>query len=309
MTAVPTGPTLASLSRAELSARLARGLVFRTGQFTVRLQCAIGSVTEGLHRLYGAHPLLDDDAFVDFHLRMKRPATLRRWYRPKVDLLYDGQAIFKPLPLAQAFPLFEWGLNWCVANRAHTYLMIHAAVLERGGRAVILPAPPGSGKSTLCAALAHRGWRLLSDELTLIRLDDGHVVPVPRPISLKNASIGVMRAFLDQPVFSDEVADTAKGTIAHLLAPADAVARGAESARPAWVIFPKYRAGSPSLLEPMPKAQAHLELAQNAFNYSLLMEQGFDTLGLVIGMSGCYRYTYSVLDEAIAVFDGLAAQP
>jgi predicted ATPase len=31
---------------------------------------------------------------------------------------------------------------------------------------VILPAPPGSGKSTLCAALVTRGWRLLSDELT-----------------------------------------------------------------------------------------------------------------------------------------------
>jgi predicted ATPase len=33
-------------------------------------------------------------------------------------------------------------------------------VVERDGHALILPAMPGSGKSTLTAALVQRGWRL-----------------------------------------------------------------------------------------------------------------------------------------------------
>ena len=302
--------TVASLSRAELGARLAGpGLTLRTGSFVTHLRSAITSVADGIHLLYGDYPLLDDGAWVDFHLQLVRPASPRRWLRPIVLLQLDGVSLFQPLPLKQAFPMFEWGLNWCVANRANQFLIIHAAVLEKDGRAVILPAPPGSGKSTLCAALAHRGWRLLSDELALIDVDNGNVMPSPRPISLKNASIGLMRDYLQQPVISPPVHETIKGTVAQLKAPADSVARALEPARPAWVIFPQYQAGAGPVLAPMPKAQAHLKLAQNAFNYSLLAARGFDTLAGVIGQSACYNFTYSQLDDAIATFAGLELQP
>jgi HprK-related kinase A len=306
--------TVASLSRAELGARLARdGIVLQTGAFHIHLHSAIPAVADGIALMYPGYPLHAADAFADFHLQLARPQLLRRWYRPQVHMLFDGEALFRPLPLPHAYPMLEWGLNWCVANRAHRYLMIHAAVLERGGRAVILPAPPGSGKSTLCAALAHRGWRLLSDELTLIRPEDGLVAPLPRPISLKNASIDVMRNYLredgERAVFTTPVADTIKGTVAHLRAPADAVARGSECAQPAWVVFPRYQAGAPSTLEPLPHAPTHMELAKNAFNYSLLGARGFDMLADLVGQVRSYRYTYSALDDAMAVFDQLAAQP
>ncbi|GAB2860785.1 HprK-related kinase A [Pseudoduganella ginsengisoli] len=302
--------TIGSLSRAELGARMAReGIVLQTGCFSVHLRSSVPALADGIALMYRDFPVHAADAFSDFQIEIVRPATLRRWYRPQVNMLFDGHALFQPLPLAQAFPMFEWGLNWCVANRAHRYLMIHAAVLERGGRAVILPAPPGSGKSTLCAALAHRGWRLLSDELTLVRPDDGLIVPVPRPISLKNASITVMQQYLDQPVFSPPVADTMKGTVAHLRTPTDAVTRGAECARPGWIVFPRYEAGAASTLETLERAHTHMEMAKNAFNYSLLGARGFDMLADLVSHVRSYRYTYSALDDAMAVFDELAAQP
>ncbi|SFU47401.1 HprK-related kinase A [Pseudoduganella namucuonensis] len=301
--------TIETLTRAELGAGMAAdGIVLQTGVFAVQLQSAIPSVVNGIHQLYGNYPLLPSHAFADFHLRLVQSGGLRRWLRPQVDLLYDGVTVFKPLPLAQAFPMFEWGLNWCVANRAHSYLIVHAAVLERDGRAVILPAPPGSGKSTLCAALAHRGWRLLSDELTLIRLADGLVQPLPRPVSLKNASIDIMRAYLGKAELSPPVAGTGKGTVAHLLAPPASVARGAECARPGWVVFPRYQAGASSTLEALTKGQAFMQVASNSFNYSVLGARGFDALAGVIGAADCYRYTYSMLDEAVAAFDQLAAR-
>ena len=37
------------------------------------------------------------------------------------------------------------------------------------------------------------GWRLLSDEMTLLSTSDGQIYPVPRPISLKNESIDVIQ--------------------------------------------------------------------------------------------------------------------
>lgn len=295
--------TVSALSPRQLAARLAGpGIYLRTGAFVTHLKTTVPSVARGLALLYGDYPLLDQQAYPDFHLDVARPANPRRWIRPQVILRCNGETPFQPLPLAQAFPMFEWGLNWCVSSRAHDHLILHAAVLEKDGRALILPAPSGSGKSTLCAALAHAGWRLLSDELTLVRLADGAVVPQPRPVSLKNASIDVIRRRLPHATFSPAVETDAKGTVAHLMAPADSVARAHETARPAWIVFPRYAAGAATTLTPLAKSRTHLRVAENAFNYSLLAGPGFEALGALVDGAGCYDFEYSSLDEAIAVF-------
>jgi HprK-related kinase A len=298
--------TVASLSRAELEARLGGpGLSVQTGPFISRIHSPIERIAEGIATLYGDYPLREVDGFADFHVHMRRSGGVRRWYRPQVSFDIDGLEPFEPLPQEHAFPMLEWALNWCISTRAHAYLMIHAAVIERDGFAAILPAPPGSGKSTLCAALVSRGWRLLSDELALIRPQDGLLLPVPRPISLKNRSIDVIRAFARDPVISRPVENTTKGTVAHVKAPSDSVARAHESARPAWIVFPKYEAGAATSLEPIARARAFFRVAENAFNYSPLGAVGFNTLADTIDRSAIYDFRYSELEEAIAVFGAL----
>ena len=293
------------LAATELRHKLQHGgLYLQTGPFTLCIQSAIPSVVEGIAQLYADFPLAPADSFVDFHVVLTRPKNLRRWLQPQVVFLHDGFAPFQPLPLAQAFPMLEWGLNWCISAHAHQYLIIHAAVIERNGYAAILPAPPGSGKSTLCAALIQRGWRLLSDELTLIG-SDGMITPLARPVSLKNASIAIIKNFEPQALINREARDTAKGTVAHLKPPAEAVARAAETAPAAWIIFPKYSADAATTLTPRPKAQTFMELANNAFNYTLHGTQGFALLDTIIASCGCFDFNYSRLDEAVQTFSEL----
>ncbi|MDK6078697.1 HprK-related kinase A [Massilia varians] len=301
--------TLASLGRGEMLRRLALsgpGLVLRTGPFRSRIHTDIAHLADAIALLYADYPVEGEDGFADFQLAFRRSGGLRRWYRPQVRFDSDGQAPFQPLPLEQALPMFEWVMNWCVSHHAHGYLIIHAAVLQRGNAAVILPAPPGSGKSTLCAALASRGWRLLSDELTLVRPQDLALLPLARPVSLKNASIGVLRSYAPNAVFGPEVHGTSKGTIAHMRAPGASVVAAAEPARATHVVFPRYEADAPASLVPMPKARLFTGMVDNAFNYAVLGGQGFDVLGrLVEGCSG-YTFSYGRLDDAMAVFDGFA---
>jgi len=301
--------TVASLTRTQLETRLAGpGLFLQTGAFVSRIRSPLPQIADGialLYRDYPVHTADKEDAFADFHVRLRRSGGVRRWYRPQVHFDVDGLVPFEPLPEAHAFPMLEWALNWCISTRAHAYLMIHAAVVERDGLALMLPAPPGSGKSTLCAALVSRGWRLLSDELALFRPHDGLLVPVPRPVSLKNRSIDVVRAFVPDAVLSRPVSNTTKGTVAHLKAPDDSVARARETARPAWIVFPKYEAGAVTELAPIPRARAFLRVADNAFNYSQLGALGFRTLAGVIERCASFDFRYSDLDEAMAVFAAL----
>jgi HprK-related kinase A len=281
------------------------GLQLRMGQFAIHLQSPLRNVAEGMHAMYGGFPMASDEGFTDFHISVSSPRGLRRWVRPQVQFSLDGLIPFKPLPVDHAYALLEWGLNWCISSQCHQYLSIHAAAIERDGYAAILPAPPGSGKSTLTAALVHRGWRLLSDELALVSRRDGLLVAIARPVNLKNQSIDIIRAFEPAAVIGTPAKETSKGTVAHMRAPEDSVRRVNEPAMPAWVVFPKYQAGSSACLTPMPKGEGFMELAEGAFNYSALGEEGFRVLANVIDRCKCYRFVYSNLDEAVEVFASL----
>ena len=298
---------LGDLSLAQLRQRLAdNDLALRTGPFVTRIQSPMLQVAEGLLRLYAEFPL-DTGEFRDFHVRVGPPSGLRRWLRPQINFWYDDHSPFKPLPANHAFALLEWGLNWCVAGHAHHYLMLHAAVLEKNGRAVVLPGDPGAGKSTLTAALMLSGWRLLSDEITLVDRDDGLLVGLARPVSLKNASIDIIQRAFPDAVIGAPAYDTHKGTVAHLKPSADSVARVGEKARPAWVVFPRWREGSTACLSPHSRADALLHTASHAFNYSLLGGLGFELNAALMDACTCHDFEYSNLDDALRVFAELAA--
>lgn len=282
------------------------GIAIRSGPFNLLIHSEVAAVHQGVHLLYHEHALAPEGQWCDHVVRIERARGLRRHLRPQVRFLFEGSAVFEPLPLRHALPLTEWALNWAIATRSHQYLILHAAVVARDDRAVVLPAPPGSGKSTLCAALIHRGWRLLSDELALIALDDMSLWPLVRPVSLKNASIELIRAFASESVFSERTDDTHKGSVALLRPPAEHVRLSARPARARWVVLPRYVAGARARLTLRHRPGTLLELSRNAFNLGPTGRDGFHALGGMLDDCRCYDFEYARLDDAIAVFDALA---
>ena len=275
------------------------GLRLTVGPFTVHVGSPIGWFARGLHLLYQEHPLETAQPFADFHVAVAAPVGPRRWVRPQARFEIDGRPLFHPVPVSQAIATFEWGLNWCIANYSHQHLMIHAAVVERGGAAMLLPGDPGAGKSTLCAALVHRGWRLLSDEMALISLADHSLIPIPRPIALKNESVEIIRRFAPDAVVGPVARDTAKGAVAHVRPPADSVQRAPEPASPRWVVFPHYAADEPTTLTSQTRGKAFMRLAGHSFNYHVLGRLGFDTLGDLMDDVTAYDLRYSDLEDAV----------
>lgn len=298
---------IAQLSSTDLHARLTRdGVLIPCGTFSVNIRSDLPALATGIGQLYADFPLLDrSDTYVDFEVEVRAPGWIRRRLRPQAVLRCDGRVPFKPLPMAQAMPLLEWGLNWVISSHAHDCLVLHAAVVERDGRALVLAADPGSGKSTLCAALVHRGWRLLSDELALVSLVDGLIRPIARPISLKNASIDIVRALGPDVVISEVCHDTAKGSVAHMRPPAASVMAMDRPAKPAMLVFPKFGAGARLHSQAEGPAHALIELTRHAFNASVLAGDGFDALcGLIEGVRS-FRIGYASFDQVIPEIDRL----
>ena len=278
------------------------GLTFHAGPFIFRLRTSAIELPNLLCRLYADYRLAEDTAFADFNIKISRKSG---WWPSKQPLwLFDTNDVsmpYVPFPEDTILPFLEWGTNWRVANQAHHYLMLHAGMLEKNGSTLLMPAQPGSGKSTLCAALCHRGWRLLTDEIALVRPPDLALVPFPRLIGLKNQSIAVFRDFAPEAVLGPEYPKTHKGTVCHVRPPKDSIERSDEIGRARWIVLPKFIAGASLALQPLDKTEAFIQLTGHSFNYELIGLRGFQAMTGLIDACDCYTFEYGGdLEQAVA---------
>jgi hypothetical protein len=284
---------------------MARGRFFcDVGPFRIHLQTSLPAIARFFRTHYGAFSLNEEASLADFHIRIERPRNLRRWIRPQLLFFLDDYRPFHPYPLQMAVPLLEWGLNWCIAGHAHWALLIHAAVVEKHGKACLLIGKPESGKSTLCALLMDRGWRLLSDEFAIVDPGSGALLPIPRPVSLKGASIQVVRnlaprlsvgGFCRNPALDEEMA--------YVVPPPDAVGRMHEPAEAGVLVFPRFQSGRELEAASVPPSRAVYALAENSFNYNILGAEGFRLLGLLVDKCRALELSYGEGTEVLDWFD------
>jgi HprK-related kinase A len=250
--------------------------------FSFSVKTDLLQVIENLSTIYGKRFKKHIDEVADYELSVQKSSGIRSFIRPQACFFCDQQEPFKPLSLQKAYAFLEWGMNWTVAANEVQNVIIHSAVLAKGNKAILFPAPPGSGKSTLTAYLAHNGWRLLSDEMALIVPNTKTVVPFVRPICLKNQSIDIATNLFPQGQFSNIAKDTHKGDVIHLSPPESSWENQTNTAELVGVVFPNYRANQDLQIYQLDKTQAFMQLVDNAFNYSVLRETAFNTLTKVI---------------------------
>ena len=103
----------------------------------------------------------------------------------RLNVLYDGaQRLARERELAPVLKVLEAQIRRTVAEMAPRRVFIHAGVIERCGRAIVIPGASMSGKSTLVSELIKRGATYYSDEYAVLD-DKGLVYPYAKPLSLR----------------------------------------------------------------------------------------------------------------------------
>ena len=300
---------IGDLSRAGLIRRLrSEGVVIDSGAVSSRVFSPAPEVADAVLAAYAPYPLIDGEHVADYRIKISQSTGLRRFFRRQVLGEVGISVPITPFPVDITPMMIEMTLNWCAATRTNRYLIFHSAVVEKNGKAVILPGDSGQGKSTLCAALATSGWRLFSDEFGFMDLATGMMVPNVRPISLKNESIDVMEARLGVNALTRRLHDTPKGTIAYLPAPAEAVARRHEPASPAAVVFPFYHPEIEDAVVAYPKARGLIALCGGAANFEMLGREAFDAMCSFTDTHPIARIAYSNLDNAVALIERIVEE-
>ena len=273
----------------------------QVGPVGFRIGSTWAKPVDAVAALYAGYPPC---AIPDFTVRLEPGRPWRRWLRPAIhvggDLTLPEAA---PLALAHGLLAAEMGMNLQMALGHRRHLLLHASGVERNGRVLLMTGESGAGKSTLAALLGERGWRLLGDEFALVDLATGRVHPLPRAVSLKNASIAALEAIVPAARLGPLLEGTPKGAIRHLRPRSSAIARMLEDAPPALLLFPRY--GEAEAVRPVGAAEAFVRLTQASTNYVALGEPGFAALTRLVREVPAAAIDYPDTETALALVERL----
>lgn len=228
-------------------------------------------------------------------------------HRRRYAVIANGSARFLPNRFDAVLPHVEWAVGWEIPQTLPEYLHLHASVLERDGKAVVFPGPPGCGKSTLAVGLVATGWRYLCDEFALVHTQTLRVHPYPRAICVKEGAFSALKQ-LGIEIAQDRVfCKGAKGRVI-LLRPLDirpdAVGRAGEVAA---VIFPSYTPGAEPSLIPIRRAEAAFALHAVCFNLLGCRAVGLDVIVGLIRKASCFRLVSGDLRRTCEMIDSALA--
>ncbi|MGB3315665.1 MAG: PqqD family protein [Albidovulum sp.] len=191
----------------------------------------------------------------------------------------------------------------CELLRSGEQLMcLHGAAVEISGRLVIIPNVRRAGKSTLTACLAHRGFRVFSDDFFSVGLDpDGRFQGVAMGVSPR-LRLPVPESF--STGFRDWVSTNdgpANRQYKYLTLP-DQPAHGSECPLGA-IIFLNRKKTGPTTLEPMDMHKAVAALLHQNFARTVHSGTILHMTKALLSAVHPHRLTYSCAEEAAAFLE------
>jgi HprK-related kinase A len=283
---------------------------YRIGPVPLTFRSPLTDVSDAFHRAYRVYeiPAADPGGFDVEVAAVRSPRTLRRHYR----ILLNGHEQCTVRRTTSILPHVEWAMNVAIARYLPHYYQVHASVMSRDGRGVLMAGSPGQGKTTLAAGLLARGWSYFSDEFALIDPDTRQLEPYPKTLCIKAGSFDTLRRAGLSLDPNRVLHKGTKGPVC-LLDPLSVNPRAVSPPCPVRVVvFPEYAAGAEPRIEPVSRARALYELVQVSFNFSKFRGEGFRLLAAVVREASCIRMRTGDLADSCRLLeqhiDGLAAR-
>jgi hypothetical protein len=221
----------------------------------------------------------------------------------RFGLEIDGESVRRAPDVSTVLDYLFWHVNDRLARLEETHTLLHAGVVTAAdGRALLLPAASGSGKSTTTLGLVRAGFGYLSDEFAVLDPNTHEVHPFPRPLALKP---GTRKLFPELDALAvTQPPDHGTAYVPPVALRPDAIGRTAPIG---WVVFVRYEAGAATSLEPLTKAQTLVALAENTFHFPERSRAALPLLADVASASPGFRLRTGDLAEAVARLAELTA--
>jgi len=223
------------------------------------------------------------------------------------NIYCDGKPVQFATGLHRLAPPVK-ALFWERAVDRYKFLFyIHAGVVGTGNKCILLPAAAGSGKSSLTAALVHRGYRYLSDEVALIKPNSFLVPPVPLAVCLKSTGWDVMSRYFPQlgQLMRHQRMDT---KVVRYIAPNPAAIQQTD-AQVSHIVFPRYDANTVTEIRRIARSAALRRMMSECWAAGHLDRTNVADLIRWIAQIDCYELPCASLEHAADLLEQLAPLP
>ncbi len=223
-----------------------------------------------------------------------------------ITVLSNGKELHHALPFLQLFPFLLDYMRTVAYQRLPYLLTIHSAALYKNDLCVLLPGVSGAGKSTLTSALLKQGYQLLSDEVTVVNLNDLGVYSIPMPITLKQGSWSLLQSLYPELKESSIHCRFDGQAIRYIMPPM--VERGEKKRIFAThIIFPRLCDDCAGELKPLTvlAALAKLDTCGYQIQDELGVGKAESILNWLAGLDA-YQLSYQHFDQAIEAIEGLS---
>jgi len=264
----------------------------RAVSYTFRLTSEHDAFGAWFDTLVGALPIADADADVaEWSLVATADEHPTRW-----RFLVDGEEQGSGEAPDRVATTMIQTLNSQVVQH-WPGVVCHAGCVSFDGRAILLPADPESGKTTLTCGLVRAGFDYVTDEGAAFVSGTTRIEPYPKPLSLDPGSWFLFPELEPEPPEGIVDGEMSQWPIAPASIRPEAVSGPCDAA---FIVFPKYVEGATTALAPIGRAEALVELAKNTFEFNQHSRARLEQLTHVVRASDCHRLTVGSLDDAIA---------
>lgn len=191
-----------------------------------------------------------------------------------------GRPAARAPDLITAVRAFNHELLHAVMLRHPHLLFVHAGVVAKAGRAIVLPGLSRAGKSTLVLALLRAGAQLLSDELLAYDPATARLLPFARAVKVRDECVGYF------PSVAGEFVGAGEGRFLPL--PALGPQGVATSARAGVLAAPQWAATGDGTPRVITAGEGLLHLARSTLNFGSQRERSIDHLAALAGASACF---------------------
>ena len=183
-------------------------------------------------------------------------------------------------------PLFTIPLAELLKRRG--LYMVHAAGLAISGRGLLIAGQSGAGKTTLALALLRAGFGFLADDTVFLSVGKNalRILAFPDEVDVTSQTLGFfpeLHGLADSPKPVERAKHAFCSTHAYGVAPCWDCA-------PDTIVFPQPAGRHQSVLTPMPKAEALMQLVCNVVRTEPRSSQAhLDALAGLVKHSRCFR--------------------
>jgi hypothetical protein len=184
-----------------------------------------------------------------------------------------------------------------LADKAQGVHCLHAASVSKNGRALVIPANSGAGKSSFTTWLSANGFDYLTDELILID-SERKIQGLARPIQIKPHGIDAVQGLI---IDNDKVQPGRFANAVPISSLGGSVSELSHHQLSLFV-FPQYKKGADFEFQKLSAADAGMKLMANHVNARNLEGHGFREMMDIIRNTPCYSLEYGGFDRLPADF-------